>query len=259
MGVGARILVLVLGFSAPGSASPACDGFFHALSPQPRACFGAIETDRPHRTDTPVPVPPGHVQAEAGLLTYGIARGAASLLLGDNSYKLGLFNRVDLGLSHSIGDYSAAGRTWNVGSPLRLRAKIELIDAHAFELSLVPVVEFSGHQKAPGGYVFLGAELPGDLEFELNLGAELDPGRAPSAFVGVAAAAATRPLAGELSGFLEIFTELPRAPVAPWEGTFDGGFLWRISPDVQLDWGFYARLRGKAPPLAPFLGISARL
>lgn len=158
-----------------------CKQDFTIFKKVPEPCLGAIDTDRPHKTDTPHLVPAGHVQVELGVVEYEIDKISASdpaLVLFNNIYKIGLTDRVDLQLLHAPGSYSVRAKRFEPSTQMMLRSKINVVGGKGGQgpvsVSLVPAVITpirTGHRFEVGGFVFVGAELPFDLDFELNVGA----------------------------------------------------------------------------------------
>lgn len=247
-----------------------CKGDFNVFHKVPEPCLGAIDTDRPHKTDTPHLVPAGHVQVELGVVEYEIDKISASdpaLVLFNNIYKIGLTDRVDLQLLHAPGSYSVRAKRFEASTQMMLRSKINVVGGKGGQgpvsVSLVPAVITpirAGHRFEAGGFVFFGAELPFDLDLEVNLGAfsetDADTGKRHAA--PVVTAALTRHLFGPVSGFAELYHDTTTRDLRAWNATFDTGLLVLVGRDVQLDFGAYVGLYGEVPAVTPFLGLSAR-
>jgi hypothetical protein len=65
-------------------------------------------------------------------------------------------------------------------------------------------------------------------------------------------------IAGELSGYAEFFSAVSTESEAAWIGTFDFGFTYKVTPNVQLDAGLNIGVTDSADDLNPFVGISVR-
>jgi hypothetical protein len=68
----------------------------------------------------------------------------------------------------------------------------------------------------------------------------------------------SRNIIGKLDGFVEFFSLVSAEDDAPWIGTFDFGFTYAITEDMQLDAGAYVGVTKSAADIAPFLGFSVR-
>jgi hypothetical protein len=246
-----------------------CTGTFTVFHPVPDQCLGDIETDRPHKTDTPHVVDPGHAQVELGVVEYEIRDAsnsdANSVGLFNNGYKLGLVSGVDLQLLYASGAYDFASRRFEAGSDATLRAKVNLYGGNTGPLSatLVPAVVLpvrGAGDVVPGLLLFIGGELPAEIDAELNLGGYVPRDadtRRP--FVSpVITTALTRPMIGPVSLFVELYNEATAPEFRSWNASLDAGVLVALGRDVQFDAGAYTALWGSLPDVTPFLGLSAR-
>jgi Putative MetA-pathway of phenol degradation len=260
---------------APDAASgPAgCERSFHVARPVPPECLGPIDTDRPHKTDTPHTVAAGHVQLEVGLFEHAFERRSSrgdEFTPGNNIYKLGLADRLgpvkhwDLQVLHAPGSYAMHEHRFRRSQELMVRSKVNLIEGPV-ALTLVPAfIAPLARDARPegGGFVFVGGDLPFDVDYEVNAGAlsesEPGPGGRRRA-VAIAAFALTRRLVGPLSGFVELYGEATTlAPPRP-TSTVDGGLLLLVDKNWQFDAGAYVGLSGDAPAVTPFVGLSSRI
>lgn len=253
------------------SDTETCAGRFSVFRPKPSRCLEDIETDRPHKTDTPKVVEPGHAQIEMGVIEYEIAklgasRDADSLVLMNDIYKLGVWSGVDVEALHALGSYGVRDKRVRLDSQIMIRSKIGVLGGgpSAFALTLVPAVVVplakDGAAEA-GGSAFIGGELPGHVDVEVNVGAvthtDLDTTRRH--VVAIVTGALTRRLAGPISGFVEWYNDAPSSDVGKWNASADSGLLVLVHRDVQLDAGAYVGLWGAVPAITPFFGLSARL
>lgn len=276
---GAGVVLAAQGARADDRAEPdvsdekVCAKRYTVFAPLPDRCLEPIDTDRPHKTDTPGTVPAGHAQVELGIAEYEIERirGASdnTVTIGNNIYKLGLAEHLgpihhwDVQVLHALGSYGVRARRFQASPDLMVRTKLNLIDGplHVTAVPAVILPAMKGGQTEGGGFVFFGAELPLDLDWELNLGAmsERDPDTARRHAAMVATTAFTRKIAGPLSGFGELYSDTTTTDARRWNMTADTGFLVRLGRDWQLDGGAYVGVQGAVPGVTPFLGLSSRL
>lgn len=283
-GVGAALVLVSLGVASTAHAQeraepdepargPECERRFTVLSPVPDACLEDMDTDRPHKTDSPHTVAAGHAQVELGLVEYEIERWSGpsdnALTIGNNIYKLGLADNLgpikhwDVQVLHALGSYGVRSRRFQASPDLMLRSKVGIVDG-PLHVTLVPAVilpAMQGGQTEAGGFVFLGGELPFDLDAELNLGtmSERDPDTRRRHAAFFATAAVTRRLGGPVSAFAELYNDTTSRDLRSWNTTADGGILLRLGRDWQLDGGAYVGVQGAVPRVTPFLGLSSRL
>ena len=255
------------------SVEGGCEGTFTLLHPKPDACLEPIETDRPHRTDTPHALDGGHLQVELGIAELAMAgsSSAARATAGifNNSYKIGLAENWgllrgwDFEVLHQMGDYDVESGTMTWNPSLLLRTKLNFLGGPV-AATLVPVLAVplhAGERVEAGGFLFLGGELPAELEFELNVGGltDSDPAGAGRAFAGVLTGAVTRHIAGPATTFLEFYNDRSFRDGEAWNASVDTGLLLQLHRDLQLDFGVYVGVRGDMPRVTPFLGLSGRL
>ncbi len=212
---------------------------------------------------------PGHAQVELGVVEYEMERivgqSSNSLVMMKNIYKLGLFDRVDIEALHAPGSYAVRAKRFRLDTQMMFRMKINILgEGSPVQLTLVPAVMAPitrlGTAEA-GGYVFLGGELPFDIEFELNVGglSETDPDTKRRHVAPVVTTAFTRRIGGPISGFAEWYNDTTTADLGKWNATADTGLLYLLNKDIQLDAGAYIGLWGQVPAITPFFGLSARM
>jgi hypothetical protein len=258
-------------------APEACRTDGSIFSRQPRHCLPEIDTDRPHRTDTPSTVPVGYFQSELGLATYEPRSGSspATLHFFDALLKVGVSERADVQIGYSPlalrqrGDragWLGAGDL-AVGRSLVFRSKIRLLGmaGSPIQLTVAPLLSIplgNGAGVEGGGTLLLGAELARWLSWEANLSVFFEQqetdGRRVAHFVPCTAFTAR--LVGPFKAFGEIYGERPMVEQdAAWTGTADSGVVWLITNDVQLDLALYVGLTSAVPAYTAASGISWRL
>lgn len=65
-------------------------------------------------------------------------------------------------------------------------------------------------------------------------------------------------IAGKLGGYVELFSNVSTERGAKWIATFDLGFTYAITRDIQLDAGMNIGLTSAADDFNPFIGLSMR-
>jgi hypothetical protein len=257
--------------SAPATvaASPtSCSGRYSLFHPEPRGCAGPIDTDRPHLTDTPHTVPPGHFQLETEVMRYGTARGGdgsvpSSVELMEFLFKVGFLPGMDLQVGYSTVALEQSPEGWSarVGREIYLRAKLNLFGLHGrASLTLAPVllVPAGGDSPVQGGASLLfGAELPAGLDLEVNLIAVTEPREDHGRRLMFAPCAAlTRAVYGPLSAFVETYHELRYSAADTFTWLADTGVLVALGQNAQVDAGFRFGIAGLEHPVTLFLGFS---
>jgi hypothetical protein len=255
------VAVSVLSAATPAFADPSCAGDYDLFSPLPDECLEVIDTDRPHQTDTPHLVPPGHTQIESAVAAVqlgvapGTLTGRSHVVLFDDAYKFGLAPRVDLHLIVKHADYATDDRRLAPPGPLNVRAKIKLIEEDGLSpaVTLVPwvFIPLSPTQALRAGpLMFWGWELPAHMELEMNAGVLLSGKPKPPAAI-VLASALTYTVVGNFRVFVDIYA-------TGWDVALGTGALWAFTRDMQIDLGTYVGINGDEPAATPFLGFSFR-
>jgi hypothetical protein len=65
-------------------------------------------------------------------------------------------------------------------------------------------------------------------------------------------------IVGKLGGYVELFNGVSNEDHSAWIATFDFGFTYALSRDVQLDAGMNIGLTEAADDFNPFIGLSMR-
>jgi hypothetical protein len=149
----------------------------------------------------------------------------------------------------------------------RLKVNLWGNDGGTTALAVMPYVKLPtntddvGNNSVEGGLIVpLAISLP--QEVNLGLMTQLDIMRDESGsghhaeFVNTITL--SRGIIGELSGFVEFYSSVSTESDSEWVGTFDFGFTYMLTEDIQLDAGAYVGLTRSADDINPFLGVSWR-
>jgi hypothetical protein len=190
--------------------------------------------------------------------------------------KVGVLNNVDLQII--VPTYNiewthdrAAGSSSRVSGfgDVLVRCKTNLWgnDGGPSALSVMPFVKLptSGHGlgngATEGGIIFpFAMELPGkwDLGAQLEVDYLRDSGSSGHHQEFIETITASHDIVGKLGGYVELFSNLSTERKADWIATFDFGFTYALSRDIQLDAGMNIGLTDAADDLNPFIGLSLR-
>lgn len=253
---------------------------YHLFRPTPVAAMREMATDRPDKTESAYTVDAGHYQFEMDLLSYTYDRSDAetvkALGIAPINLKFGLLNNVDLQLvaeSYNIQwtkDRGARSSERLSGfGDLLLRCKTNLWgnDGGPSALSVMPFVKLPTNQRnlgngaVEGGVIFpFAMELPADW----GLGAQVEVDWLQD-FAStdyhpefLSTITVSHDIVGKLGGYVELFSNVSAERGAKWIATFDFGFTYAVTPDVQLDAGMNIGLTSAADDLNPFIGLSMR-
>lgn len=257
---------------------------YHLFNPTPRALMRDMDTDRPDKTESPYTVDAGHFQIEMDVFNYTYDHynaehrdvSAESLWIAPMNLKAGLFNNVDLQLV--LGTYNSvrihdrdAGtveKQRGFGDMLtRLKINFWGNDGGPTAFGVLPYVKFPtsqdhlGNSSVEGGVIFpLAVELPHGFgmgvmtQFDFTRD-EAEGGHHPE-FVN--SVTFSHNLGGELEGYVEFFSVASAESNSPWIGTFDVGFTYGLTKDIQLDAGVNLGVTRSADDVNTFMGISWR-
>jgi len=243
----------------------ACERSYDLFRPLPAACLAPIDTDRPHQTDTPHVVDPGHVQFESALVSFAAEslrrNGQRTLILGDNLYKVGLFDGVDLQMFYTT--FVREGSRSSLGDTLAFRTKLQFWGTNRTLASLAFVPLVIAPVKSPataevGAQLFFGSELPAELDWELNVGGVTQTVDGKRYASPIASTAMTRDLVEDLAVFGEARETSSDPKLRVWDTYLDTGMLYHITRDIQVDAGGYFGVTGAAPAMTLFTGFSVR-
>ena len=243
-----------------------------------------MSTDRPDKTESPYTLDAGHFQIEMDVFSYSYDRynsdrsdvRAESLSIAPMNLKVGLYNNVDLQLvletynSVRVHDRDAGTVVKQRGfGDVIPRLKINLWgnDGGRTSFGVMPFVKLPtnqdrlGNNSVEGGVIFpLSVALPHGVG--MGVMTEFDFIRDESGAGHYAEFVNTltfsRDLFGDLGGYVEFFSAVSAESDSSWVGTFDCGFTYGLTEDIQLDAGVNIGVTRSADDWNPFLGITWR-
>lgn len=248
---------------------------YSLFQPVPGALLRPMSTDRPDVTESAYSVDAGHFQVETDVVRFGVRRfgfnaSQEELALNHANLKLGLTTNLDAQLvveSYTIqterGDTPAKSAGFG-DLTLRMKYNLRGNDGGRYALAVMPFLKIptgraTGNRAWEGGVVvpFAGS-LPHQWSFGSQLQTSLirddESGRnclelSPAVTVG-------HDLYRTLGGFVELagrwdIREHSKAL------TLNGGPIWRVTDNLQLDIGFNYALTAR-PETTYFMGLSIR-
>lgn len=249
---------------------------FNLFQPTPTALMRELTTDRPDKTESPYTVDAGHYQLEMDFLSYTRDAGVENFAIAPINLKAGLLNNLDLQLiveTYNVQRtrYRGAQKGGTVSGfgdlLVRLKQNFWGNDGGRTAFGVMPFVKIPtnqhglGNSAVEGGIIFpLAIELPG--KFDLGAMTEVDwleneeNSRYHEEFIN--SITLSHAIVGELSGYVEFFSAVSNARHAGWVGTFDFGFTYKLTPNLQFDAGANIGVTPAADDLNPFLGVSFR-
>lgn len=243
-----------------------------------------LSTDRPDQTESAYTVDAGRFQLEMDLLNYTRHRtddgtGEVRMHLWNVTpvnLKLGLTHRVDVQLMSEphvrVKVYDQATGTTRKFSgfgDVTTRVKMNLWgnDAGKTALALMPFIKWPlsaselRNGKTEGGLIIpLAIDL--GRGWGMGLMSEIDFVRnTPNTGYDrewVNSITLARELTDRIGCYFEWFTVTGSAAGFRWQGQFDVGFTYAVTPNFQLDAGCNFGVTKSAPDHQPFIGLSRR-
>jgi len=209
----------------------------------PAAAFAQdeIETDRPDQTETVAIVPKGHFQMENGFQHTQSEKGASDLMLPTTLSKFGISDRIELRLITNLIFNRLADSTSTGLEPIVVGMKVNVWKGKGIlpEFSLIaqaklPKVASKNLQTkhiAPEIQLLFENTLTDDIDVGYNIDARWDGISVNPEYEYTISP--SYKFTDKLKGFVESFGYFP--PHQHANHWVDGGFLFRINKNVQID------------------------
>jgi hypothetical protein len=257
---------------------------FNLFRPTPPEFMRDLAADRPDKTESAYTVDAGHFQIEADLVTFSLDRHngdptdtrTRTWVVANNNYKIGLLNNVDLQLvvptyTHvrfEDRDAKIVEKISGFGD-VSLRTKVNLWgnDSGKTALSLMPFLKFPsaqnnlGNGAYEGGVIFpFAASLPCEWQMGLQTQFEFREDGSGTGYHTefINTATVSHAIVGELGGYIEFFSNRSTERGSDWIATFDFGFTYGVTKNLQLDAGVNIGVTRAADDFNPFLGLTWR-
>ncbi|MBK6473814.1 MAG: transporter [Flavobacteriales bacterium] len=187
-----------------------------------------LQSDQPGFSEGASPVPQGIIQLEAGVQRDRFEGDSTNADLPIALLRIGILKGVELRLDgdRTLNAQQLEEYSWSVGT------KIGLINNDEINLAVLGEYQFDDQGASGGRFAVLAVrDLTPNFELTMNAGALLEPGSDVPEFT------ITTSGQQQLSDAFSIFGEGHwRQPVENRGNiTLDGGFLWLIIPNIQID------------------------
>ena len=282
-----------VGADESGAARPSADkSKYHLFNPTPRELMREMSTDRPDKTESAYTVDAGHFQIEMDVVSYsydktsagGVEQSVHTGSIGPINLKAGLCNWSDLQvvivpwtverteLSRSLpipvgpGNVTSTRRGFG-DITARLKCNLWGNDGGTTAFAVMPFVKIPtnqddlGNDDVEGGVILpLAVQLPYGFgmgvmtEFDF-IRDEDDGGNHPEFINSITL---SHDIVGDLGGYVEFWSLASTEDDSEWVGTFDIGFTYGLTEDLQLDTGVNIGVTDSADDVNPFVGISWR-
>jgi len=267
----------------PDAAAPAVDkSQFHLFNPTPSKYLREMSTDRPDKTESAYTVDAGHFQFEMDLVTYtrdeessgGTTTKVDAWAVAPINLKVGLCNRADLQLvleTYNDVRVRSGGVTQTMrgygDTTVRVKYNLWGNDGGTTAMAAMPYVKLPTNQDDLGNdSVEAGLILPFAVSLPAGFGMGLmtqfdavrdeDDGGHHAEFVNTITL--SHDIVGKLGGYVEFFSAVSAESDSDWVGTFDIGFTYGLTDNIQLDAGVNLGVTKSADDVNPFLGLSWR-
>lgn len=264
--------------------SPPDKSQYHLLNPTPPTLLRELSTDRPDKTESPITLDAGHFQLEMDLVSYtrdhdtrnGADTRTESYAVAPLNLKVGLLNSLDFQLVLPTWNWQkttdrVAGTTTKQSGfgdiVPRVKYNVWGNDTGKTALGIMPFLKIPTSQDGLGNNsVEGGLILPFAFELPRGFGAvvmtEFDISRDEAGsghhaeFINTITVGHS--IVGKLDGYIEFFSQVSAESDTDWIGTFDVGFTYGLTPNMQLDAGVNIGVTRAADDINPFLGFSYR-
>ena len=253
---------------------------YNLFHPTPDNLLRELATDRPDKTESPTTVDAGHFQIEMDFATF--TRDETNGLetetwnIAPFNVRIGLLNNVELSLifesylREDVEDGTTKARSTLSGAGdfiTRLKINLWGNDSGRTAFAVFPFVKFPtntdslGNTSVEGGAIFpFSAKLPAQVEMGMETGVLFLRNEAGPDYHQefVNSITFSREIVGKLSGYCEFFSSVSTERDSEWVGTFDVGFTYALTANLQLDCGCNIGVTDSADDINVFSGISVR-
>lgn len=252
---------------------------FNLLHPTLVEFMRELSPDRPDKTECPYTVDAGHVQLEMDFANFTSDRTSGTTTRAWNitpiNFKVGLFNNVDLQLIfdsylqvHTENSVGKTATQSGVGD-FTIRTKINLWgnEGRGTAFALLPFLKFPtstgglGNNSIEGGLILpLAIPLPQSFDLGLETGASFMRNGSDREYHAEFINSITlgHPIVGNLSAYVEFFSNVSTERKSDWQGTADVGFMYAIGKNMELDCGCNFGITSAADDWNPFAGVTMR-
>jgi hypothetical protein len=263
---------VTLALSTARAENPTTDKSAYTLfNPTPIELRRAYNTDRPSKTDSPYTIDAGVFQIESDVANWTLDEEnhvrTPTWIIGNTNFKLGLTNWMDLQIFPQL--YVNICTSGSGFGDTTLRLKINFIgnDGGKFVLGFVSSLKMPTNTGHTGNRVWEpGFGLPVNylLRWGFTLFTQtridiLDQARSRSMRaqwqnpIGL-----SRPIIGNLSGYVEFYSAVSVGQHQPWIGTLDTGLIYQVTPNFSVDVNSFFGLTRSAADLNVFVGFARR-
>jgi Putative MetA-pathway of phenol degradation len=236
-------------------------------------CFTAsaelrpLSTDRPDTTESPHTVDAGHFQVEMEIANWTRDGCQREFSLGELNAKMGFSTAMDLQLVLPFYTQVRKGGEGFGEVEIRLKYNFWGNDSGATALAIMPFIKLPtargdlGNGDYEGGIIVpYGFEGPAGWSCgvmgEVDLNSDED-GRG-NHLTGIFSATTSHAVTETTGIFLELVGSQSAESDAAFQGYFNTGATWAVTPTWQLDGGLRVGLTPAATDVTPFLGASAK-
>jgi Putative MetA-pathway of phenol degradation len=252
---------------------------YNLFNPVPENLMRDLSPDRPDATESPYTVDAGHYQLEMDFAnyTYNQTDGTTTKAwdVGDFNFKIGLLNNVDFQMVYDnylnvyTEDGSGKSTTQSGFGDFTTRLKVNLWgdDSGKTAFALLPYVTFPTstdhleNNEVEGGVIFpLAVSLPHDFDLSMETAVSVIENSVNNGYHEefILSASLDHPIIGNLSGFVEFYSNFTTESHSSWVGTADTGLEYLVTKNIQLDLDCYFGVTKAAPDFNPFCGITIR-
>jgi hypothetical protein len=257
---------------------------YNLFNPTPPELMREFQTDRPDKTESPYTLDAGHFAIETSIISYtwnnvtrpDPSRPQQQILIGDNNFKVGLLNNMDLQLLFQTfiwqrvktGLHSHSEETGVGDAQIRLKTNLWGNEGGSSAMAIMPWLGLPTNQVDPAGDKVTGGmifpfQVEGPFDWKICMMTETDSINDSSGggyhLEWINSIALHHDIIKDvLDGYVEFFSNNNFETGSPWVATVDVGLIYQVSKDLYLDCGVNIGVTRDADGLNPFIGISKR-
>lgn len=264
--------------TGPATTAAADKSGYTLFNPTPAKLLRELNSDRPDVTEEPTTVDAGHIQIESSFAEYSYEKDhgqqSEEWSVLPTEVRLGVLNNLELSIEtepylnvHTDGQGGSARANGTGDTEFRAKVNFWGNDGGMTAFGILPYIKIPtanddlGNRHVEGGVILpLQINLPGGADLGLQIEADVLRNESNNAYGSdlLYTAVWDQPLFGPIAGYIEYVGVVPIRLGQTYQSYVDGGFLYLVNENVQLDAGINKGLTRSGFDYDVFSGITVR-